>query len=152
MAWRGVTAWIGAMVLTAGMALADPASPVNLGYFNGLAMNGYDVMSYWRGGTPQEGDPAISAEHKGATWLFVSEENRTAFLADPDAYAPQYGGYCAYAASRNALSDVDPFAWRIWQDKHYLNADPQVRRMWANRIDENIVLGDGYWPGLIATE
>ncbi len=126
------------------------ASPeVNLGHFNGLAMNGYDVMSYWRGGDPQKGDPGISADYKGATWVFLNDENRQEFLSDPDRFAPQFGGYCAYAASQNAVADVDPIAWRIWDDKLYLNYSIEVRRIWANRIDENIAKANGYWPDLL---
>ena len=107
-------------------ALAHAGAPeVNLGHFNKLAMNGYDVMTYWKGGK---------------------------FLENPAKYAPQYGGYCAYAASRNAVADVDPFAWRIWKDKLYLNYSPRVRRQWASDIDENIAKADGFWPKLLENE
>ena len=114
-------------------AQAGPAPEVNLGYFNKLATNGYDVMTYWRGGDPQKGDPDIQATYNGANWVFISAENRDAFMADPRRFAPQYGGYCAYAASQNAVADVDPFAWRIWDDKLYLNYSPRVRRQWGQR-------------------
>ncbi|WP_437440784.1 YHS domain-containing (seleno)protein [Ruegeria arenilitoris] len=112
-------------------------------------MNGYDVMTYWQGGDPQKGDPEITAQHNGATWVFLSEENRQAFLSDPTKYAPQYGGYCAYAASQNAVADVDPFAWRIWDEKLYLNYSPQVRRIWASDIDANIEKANEFWPDLL---
>ena len=128
------------------------APEVNLGYFNKLAVNGYDVMTYWRGGKPQEGNKAISASYNGATWVFISEENRAMFLKNPAKYAPQYGGYCAYAASQNAVADVDPFAWRIWKDKLYLNYSPRVRRQWASDIDENIKKANGFWPRLLENQ
>ncbi len=136
-----------ALVWLAAPSLAAAESPaVNLGHFNKLAMNGYDVISYWQGGDPTEGNPEISAEYNGATWIFVSKENRDRFLADPAAYAPQYGGYCAYAASRGYVADVDPYAWRIYGDKLYLNYSPRVRRMWASDIDANIEKADAIWP------
>ena len=145
--WKGVLA---VYLLLALAVRAQAASPeINLGYFNKLALNGYDVMTYWRGGRPQEGKKEISASFKGATWVFISEENRAVFLKNPVKYAPQYGGYCAYAASRNAVADVDPLAWRIWKDKLYLNYSPRVRRQWASEIDENIAKADGFWPGLL---
>lgn len=133
------------------LAFAGPqvraASPeVNLGYFNKLAMNGYDVMSYWRGGKPLEGDREISMTYKGATWVFVSEQNRAMFTSDPERYAPRYGGYCAYAAAQGEVSDVDAFAWRIYKDRLYLNYGPRVRRTWASKIDENIAKADAIWP------
>ncbi|MEM8647732.1 MAG: YHS domain-containing (seleno)protein, partial [Pseudomonadota bacterium] len=131
-------------------ALAHAGAPeVNLGHFNKLAMNGYDVMTYWRGGKPLEGKKEISASYNGATWVFISEENRARFLENPAKYAPQYGGYCAYAASRNAVADVDPFAWRIWKDKLYLNYSSRVRRQWASDIDENIAKANKFWPKLL---
>ena len=131
-------------VLVHPVSAESPA--INLGYFNKLAMNGYDVMSYWRGGKPLEGDPDIAFLYKGATWIFVSEENRAAFAADPESFAPRYGGYCAYAAALGELSDVDPFAWRIHKNKLYMNYSPRVRRTWANKIDENIAKADELWP------
>jgi len=141
-------------LMSLNVAVAAPnawaASPeVNLGHFNGLAMNGYDVMSYWQDGNPQKGNPEISAEYNGATWVFQNDGNRQAFLSAPEKYAPQFGGYCAYAASQNAVADVDPFAWRIWNDKLYLNYSPQVRRIWATDIDANIEKANGYWPDLL---
>jgi len=118
--------WAG---LTAPVLVAAAAPEVNLGYFNKLAMNGYDIMTYWKGGDPEEGVVGISMEYNVATWIFVSEENRALFAQNPGYFAPRYGDYCAYAASQNAVADVDPFAWRIWKDKLYLNYNPHVRRM-----------------------
>ncbi len=128
------------------------APEVNVGHFNKLAVNGYDVMTYWKGGNPKEGNLEITASFNGATWVFISEENRALFLKNPAKYAPQYGGYCAYAASRNAVSDVDPLAWRIWKDKLYLNYSPRVRREWASDIDDNISKADGFWPALLENQ
>lgn len=138
------------VTVAARFAHAD-ASTFNLGYFNKLAMNGYDVMTYWHGGEPLEGDHDITFTYEGATWVFVSEENRDLFASAPATYAPQYGGYCAYAASLGELSDVDPFAWRIYENKLYMNYDPQVRRLWANDIDENIAKADTLWPAPLGT-
>ncbi|MCP5082467.1 MAG: YHS domain protein [Alphaproteobacteria bacterium] len=149
--WR--RAFIGLCLLCMLSKGALAAAPeVNLGYFNKLAVNDYDVMTYWKGGKPKEGNTEITASYNGATWVFVSEENRALFLESPGKYAPQYGGYCAYAASRNAVSDVDPLAWRIWKDKLYLNYSPRVRRQWASDIDQNIEKANGFWPKLLENE
>ncbi len=131
-----------------GGTLSQADSPdINVGYFNKLAMNGYDVMTYWRGGMPKEGNPEISFDYNGATWVFISRQNRAAFMESPATYAPRYGGYCAYAASRGYVSDVDPFAWQIYKDHLYLNYSPRVQRSWASAIDENIEKADAIWPG-----
>ncbi len=136
---------LGALMMPT-VAQAD-TPPVNSGTFNGLAIHGYDVMTYWNGGAPKEGNRDIRTPYQGVDWVFVSEANRTAFLQDLEQYAPQYGGYCAYAASQNAIADVDPLAWRIWEGKLYLNYDIRVRRTWAGDIDENIA-----GPGLIGAQ
>ena len=144
------------VIVTVGTAWGRNAlaqSPdINLGHFNKLAMNGYDVMTYWRGGEPKEGNRGISFQYKGATWVFLSNENRDAFAANPGKYAPQYGGYCAYAASFGKVADVDPFAWRIYKDRLYLNYSPRVRRTWANKIDENITKAYPVWPKPLLTQ
>ena len=129
-------------------AVSGEKSSFNLGHSNGLAMDGYDVMSYWIGGEPVKGSEEFSFEYDGAKWIFVSEANRDAFAADPEKYAPQFGGFCAYAASKSYLADVDPFAWQIWQDKLYLNYSPQVQRIWGNDLEANVVKGNENWPSL----
>ncbi len=138
--------------LAGSLPLRAESPAINLGYFNKLAMNGYDVMTYWRGGKPLEGKPEFSFQYKDATWIFISAENRDAFAADPEAYAPAYGGYCAYAAAQGEVSDVDPFAWRIYKDRLYLNYGPRVRRTWANKIDDNIAKADAVWPEPLKTK
>lgn len=138
-----ILCWIFASTVFA----ADKTS-FNLGYFNGLALNGYDAMSYWRGGVPLKGSESFKLEYGGATWVFSSAQNLEAFAAEPEKYAPQYGGFCAYAAAQGQLSDVDPFAWRIWNNRLYLNYSPRVRRIWANEIDANIDKGNRNWPEL----
>lgn len=147
---------LGILAIFLAFGLPGPAaaeSPaVNLGHFNKLAMNGYDVMTYWKGGDPKQGDLEIAVDYADATWVFVDEANRARFLADPQAYAPQYGGYCAYAASRGSVADVDPYVWRIYGDNLYLNYSPQVRRLWANDIDGNIAKADAIWPAPLAAE
>ncbi len=133
----------------ASIARAEPAPDINLGYFNKLAMNGYDVMTYWNGGDPKKGDPDIQAAYKGATWVFISDENRAAFMADPAHFAPQYGGYCAYAASRGYTASTDPKAWKIVDGKLYLNYSKSVQSKWEQNIPGNIASGDKNWPKVL---
>ena len=129
-------------------AFSGEKSSFNLGHSNGLAMAGYDVMSYWRGGKPMEGSADHSFEYDGATWVFTSKANLDAFAAEPEKYAPQFGGFCTYAASKGYTADVDPFAWQIWQDKLYLNYSPQVQRIWSNDLESNVAKGNANWPSL----
>ncbi len=116
----------------------------------GLAIRGYDPVAYFTDGRPVEGDPALALEHDGAIWYFASAEHRDLFVADPQAYAPQYGGYCSWAASRNYVASTDPEAWEIVDGKLYLNFSRAVHTLWKVGKRKNITKGDANWPGLLA--
>lgn len=115
---------------------------------DGMAINGYDPVSYQTMQLASKGDTSHSYRWKNSQWLFVSAENRGLFIADPEKYAPQYGGFCAYAASKNALAPTDPEAWTVKDGKLYLNYSKSIRTTWQQDIGSNIELADGYWPGL----
>ena len=80
---------------------------------DGIALQGYDPIGYFTEGKPVQGDARIIAKHDGAVYRFASEQNRQTFLADPDKYAPQFGGYCAYGVSRDALAPISVARRRI---------------------------------------
>ena len=86
---------------------------------------------------------------KGATWRFASAANRTAFEMNPKAYAPQYGGYCAYAVSRGYTAKIEPDAWRIVDGKLYLNYSRSVRTHWAADVPGNIAKANANWPAVL---
>ena len=117
---------------------------------NNVAVNGYDVVGYFSEGTHVQGSPDFSADWMGATWQFASAEHRDMFAATPEAYAPQYGGHCAYAASKGALASTVPEAWTVVDGKLYLNFSLGVRDLWRRDITGNIALADGFWPSLHA--
>lgn len=129
---------------------AQAAQPeINVGGYSKHAIHGHDPVAYFKAGKPVEGQADFELTYKGAKWLFASAENRDLFKADPQSYAPQYGGHCAYAASRGYIADADPVAWRIYNGKLYLNYNLQVKRLWENDVDGNIVKGDANWPGIL---
>ncbi len=125
------------------------APDVNLGHFNKLAVNGYDVMTYWKGGNPKEGNLEITASFNGATWVFISEENRALFLLNPAKYAPQYGGYCAYAVAQGYTASTVPEAWKIVDDRLYLNYSKGVQRRWEGNQSSFITDADANWPKVL---
>ncbi|MEM6759636.1 MAG: YHS domain-containing (seleno)protein [Pseudomonadota bacterium] len=116
---------------------------------NGIAIDGTDVMSYFVDGAPQPGNPAITHTWNGATWQFASVEHRDAFAADPARYAPQYGGYCAYAVSEGYTASTVPDAWKIVDDKLYLNFSRRIQRRWERDIPGRIASGDANWPRVL---
>ena len=114
---------------------------------NGTAIDGYDVVAYFTEGSPTEGTDEYTVEHDGATWKFASAKNRDAFLTDPSRYIPQYGGFCAWAISeKKTLIHSDPHAWKIVNDKLYLNVNQDVRSVWVDNQAEFIRKGDANWP------
>jgi YHS domain-containing protein len=117
---------------------------------DGIAIDGTDAVAYFTEGAPIPGDETITFDYMGATWRFASEENRDMFAADPAAYAPQYGGYCAFAVSKGATAPTAPDAWTIVDDKLYLNFSVSVRERWRQDILGNIAAADANWPGVLA--
>lgn len=123
----------------------------------GFAVSGYDVVSYFSleqnpvGQTqpePAKGLKSITAEHNGSTFAFSSEENRAAFVANPDKYAPQYDGHCAYGVAKGGKVPGNPTLWRIVDDKLFLNINKAVVGFWEEDIPGNLVTSTSNWPSL----
>ncbi len=111
-----------------------------------LAIHGYDPVAYFEKGEPIQGSAQFESVWQKERWRFSSAENRDRFAADPKAWAPQYGGYCAYAASLGHFADTNPSAWSIVKGKLYLNYSLQVRKTWRPRAKEFIGDADQLWP------
>ncbi len=113
-----------------------------------MAIHGYDTVAYFTEGRPVQGSDKFLAEYNGAKWAFSSAENKTLFENNPEKYAPQFGGHCAFAAAHNALADVDPSAWRIIDDKLYLNYSQRVNTQWLGDLSSNLEKGNAFWLSL----
>ena len=100
----------------------------------GVAVDGTDMVAYFTESRPVAGDASITHNWKGVTWQFASTENRDLFAANPQAYAPQYGGYCAFAVSEGYIAPTVPQAWTIYEGKLYLNFSCRIRRRWERDI------------------
>jgi len=116
---------------------------------DGLAANGHDPVAYFTEGKPVEGRGEHALVWKGVEWRFSSGANRSAFEADPEAYAPQYGGYCAYAVSKGYTASTDPRAWHIHEGRLYLNYNRAVRTLWARDIPGHVQSADANWPTVL---
>jgi YHS domain-containing protein len=139
-----------AIALALSLTLAAPAHALDLVYTNwrGLAVSGYDAVAYFRAGKPVPGSSELELEWGGATWRFASAENLALFRADPERYAPQYGGYCAWAVSNGDTASSDPEAWKIVDGKLYLNYSRAIQERWQGDVPGNIRRADANWPGL----
>lgn len=143
--------WLKTMVFI--VALTGLAAPVQAGervYSSwGKAIDGYDPVAYFTAGKPVEGDSDFTYEWMDAKWYFASAANRDAFAKDPEKYAPQYGGYCAWAVSQGYSAKTDPDAWKVVGGKLYLNYNKDIQKKWeAGGIEKLIVAGDSNWPGI----
>jgi YHS domain-containing protein len=122
--------------------------PVNT-TFTGVAIKGYDPVAYFTESKPVKGSADLVHEWNGAEWRFASAANRDLFKADPVKYAPQFGGYCAWAVSRGYTAGIDPDAWKIVDGLLYLNYNAKVQSQWSENIPDNIAKGRENWPKIL---
>jgi hypothetical protein len=131
------------------VALAGPHPTVNVSRGE-RALHGFDAVAYFTDNRPIEGSPAFEHRWNGAVWRFSTAANRDTFAKHPARYAPQFGGYCAWAVSRGYTADVDPNAWRIVDGRLYLNYSKRVQKQWEEDVAGNIEKGRRNWPGVLA--
>ena len=132
---RSVLALAAAAFLFSSAAFAAEP-PINtlknslLGGRTGVAINGYDTVAYFTEGKPVKGQDGLTTEWMAAKWKFSSQANLDLFKANPDKYAPQYGGYCAYGVTQGQLVKVEPEQFTLRDGKLYLNYDADVQAKW----------------------
>jgi len=138
--------WLAALVL----AMASTAQADGVVYTSwGKAINGYDPVAYFLQGKPVEGKSDFTHSYMGANWRFASAGNRDKFAAMPEKFAPQYGGYCAWAVSQGYTASTDPQAWKIVDGKLYLNYSKGVQKQWQDGGPRKLIAaGDRNWPKL----
>jgi YHS domain-containing protein len=112
------------------------------------AIRGYDPVAYFKEAKPVKGSDEYSFKWKDANWFFSSKENLDSFSLNPEKYAPQYGGYCAYGLSEGHKAPTDPNAWTIVDGKLYFNYSLKVKELWIKNPTERIEKADKNWPML----
>lgn len=139
---------LGGLALLLVLPLAMAGEPLVFATDEG-AIRGYDPVAYFKVGVPTHGSDQFTAEWQGATFRFANADNLAAFKGDPAAYAPQYGGYCAYALSKGAIAGTVPEAWSIVNGKLYLNYSTAVQQRWRQDIPGNIRAANANWPAVL---
>jgi len=119
---------------------------VSTGFFNDIAIDGYDTVAYFTQGKPVEGDKKFQFSWRDANWRFASQENLDLFKQNPEKYAAQYGGYCAWAMAEGKTAGIDPDIWHIEDGKLYLNYDKGVQKDWLSDLQADIVSADKNYP------
>ena len=118
--------------------------------WRGVAIKGYDPVAFHREGKPVKGSKEYMLEWKDAKWQFATAENRDLFKANPERYAPRYGGYCAWAVSEGYTASVDPEnAWNIVDGRLYLNYNVEIKQKWEMDIPGHIKKADANWPSVL---
>jgi len=130
-------------------AAALAKEPIYTTYFSNVAVGGYDVTAYFTDGKPVKGSKKFTAEYMGADWHFASAANRDKFAAAPAQYAPQYGGYCAWAVAQGDTASGDPQLWTLHAGKLYLNYNKKINDRCAPTWKLKSKTGDNNCPGCL---
>ncbi len=138
-----------ALLLSAFNLTLQAADLINQAGASHVGLGGYDPVAFFSEGRPVHGDPGLKAGHQSVTYFFASESHRQRFLAAPDRYVPQYGGYCAFGVSVGALFPVDVATWQILDGKLYLVLNPEVRKAFDQDPSGTIAKAEKNWPGLV---
>lgn len=113
---------------------------------DGKAIKGFDVVAFFKQSKPVKGSDSLSYQYKGAQWLFSSKENMNAFIASPEAFAPQYGGYCAYGTAEGHKAPTETDTWTIDNGKLYFNYNQKVKSLWVKNQAALINKANQAWP------
>jgi len=114
----------------------------------GKAIKGYDPVAFFREAKPVMGQDSLSYNWHDATWLFSTRKNMEDFKSNPEKYAPQYGGYCAYGTSQGHKAPTETDTWKVVDDKLYFNYNKKVQEIWLKDQKALIIKADQQWPGI----
>ena len=119
------------------------------GLFSNKALDGHDPVAYFTLGRPVKGQKRFRLKYQGVDWYFSSAEHRRLFQADPEKYAPRYGGYCAWAVGHGTTARGDPQHWSIREGRLYLNYDADIQKDWLADPQRWIREADKHWPAVL---
>lgn len=139
-----------ATIQDAGAFDAKSVAPINIDRA-GVALRGYDPVAYFTTGKPTPGSASFQSKFDGATYNFATAEGKAEFDKEPAKFAPQYGGFCAWAAANGYKADADPKAWQIVGGKLYVNYNASVSKDWSKNTSKFIADADKNWP-MVSTQ
>lgn len=145
---RFLTAFMGAGLLLSPMAALAAPDAVYTNWRDNVAAQGYDVVTFFSG-KPQLGKLEFTTRYEGADWFFFSQANKDLFLTNPELFAPQYGGYCAWAVSKGKLAPGSPDYWLVEDGRLFFNYNARIKRRWQKKRANFIKTADRRWPSLI---
>ena len=116
---------------------------------NGVAIQGYDAVAFFTDSRPLMGNPQFQSDYRGAKYYFASAEHKAAFDKDPAKFEPQFGGYCAYGASKGKTFPVKIEAWEIVNGRLLMQYDLDVKEKFNQDQQGNLRKADQNWPGIV---
>lgn len=137
------------LILLTANSSALALDEINTTFFGNLAIKGYDAVTYFTEQRAVEGSKEHEINWNDANWLFSSADNLAVFRADPEHYAPQYGGYCAWAVSQNDTASIDPEQFAVHDGRLYLNYNKEISTRWKADKETFIVDANRFWPQLL---
>ena len=144
---------LGGLAIATAMATSALSAGVELNASStGLALQGYDPVAYFTDGAPAKGSYKITTVFNDATYRFASEEHKAQFEANPEAYLPAYGGYCAFGTAMGFKFDGDPEYWKIVDNKLYLNLSKDIQTRWEGNIPGFVQDANGHWENIADVE
>lgn len=147
--FRSLRALLFVALLSLGLAACAATAPTAINTdMTGLAIDGYDPVAYFTDNAAKKGNFQITAEHDGAVYRFTSEQHRDMFVANPQKYLPEYGGYCAYGVSIDGKFTADPSVWRVIDGRLYLNLSPEIATEFNKDVQGHIAKANANWPAL----
>ncbi|MDP9423010.1 MAG: hypothetical protein M3Q19_09290 [Pseudomonadota bacterium] len=144
-----VVAALSLAMVPAALPAANNPAPAVYSASDGLAAGGHDVMAYFTQGKPVRGSANHELMLQGVTWRFETANAKARFQANPAAYAPQFGGYCAWAVSQGYIASGDPEQWKIVDGKLYLNFNARAKELWEADQEDAIKRGHANWPAVL---
>ncbi len=145
---RVFSAILGAGLLLSPVAASAAPDAVFTSWRDNVAAEGYDVVSFFSG-KPQLGKMEFSTRYEGADWFFTNRANKDLFLTNPELFAPQYGGYCAWAIAKGKLAPGSAEHWHVEDGRLYFNYNARIKRRWDKKRAKFIENADTRWPDLV---
>ncbi len=145
---RIFAAVLGAGLLLSPVMASAASDPVYTSWRDNVAAEGYDVVTFFSG-KPQKGKPEITTRYEGADWYFFTQANKDLFLTNPELFAPQYGGYCAWAIAQGKLAPGRAEHWHVEDGRLYLNYNARIKRRWNKNQATFIRDADARWPAIL---
>jgi hypothetical protein len=137
--------------VVADRALAATTERVVVDRYTGLAIGGFDPVAYFTDTGPLQGLATLELSKDGAIWRFRNEGNRAMFVADPDIYGPQFGGYDPVDVARGVVVAGNPRLWLISGQRLYLFGHEDKRAAFKAEPDQFIEQAARRWPILMQT-